>query len=158
MKKSKLLALLLAVMLLVSVMPPFAVADGAAGSIVVEQSINDAKDLITLESYVTAPSVPPAEKVAAPADIVLVLDQSKSMNDKYDKQGSRQDALKKAVVSFVEQVGEAYSADANHKLAVVTFNNKVSTAIGWTAADEAGVAADGLRQELEPRIRRSTFH
>lgn len=142
-KNKKLLALFLTVMLLVSIVPTYTFArstDGEeVGKAVINQSINAEQNMLTLEAYLTGQTVAPESKVAAPTDIVLVLDQSKSMAEKYDKQGSRQEALKKAVINFVEKVGTAYSEDVNHKLAVVTFNNKVSTLVEWTAANEAGI-------------------
>ncbi len=143
MKSRKILALLLAVMLLVAIMPTSVVAEpaGDVGEVIINQTINDAKNMLTLEAYVTSDTVSSEEMISVPTDIILVLDQSKSMNDKYDKQGSRQEALKKAVCSFVDQVGEQYSETAKHKLAVVTFNNKTSTLVGWTEADTNGVEA-----------------
>ncbi len=129
--------------MLMSILPTYAFAqtaeDVTTGKAVINQSINDKNNMLTLEAYLTSSTIAPEKKVAAPTDIVLVLDQSKSMYEKYDKQSTRQEALQKAVVNFVEKVGEAYSENANHKLAVITFNSNVSTLVGWTAANEAGV-------------------
>ena len=70
-----------------------------------------------------------------PMDIVLVLDQSGSMEDKFSD-GTRQSAMKKAVNSFIGEVAAKYSKDANHHMAIVTFSDEAKTLAEWTAVDK----------------------
>lgn len=74
-----------------------------------------------------------------PMDIVLVLDQSGSMEDKFSD-GTRQSAMKKAVNSFIGEVAAKYSKDANHHMAIVTFSDEAKTLAEWTAVDKDGEA------------------
>lgn len=74
-----------------------------------------------------------------PMDIVLVLDQSGSMEDKFSD-GTRQRAMKKAVNSFIGEVAAKYSKDANHHMAIVTFSDEAKTLAEWTAVDKDGEA------------------
>lgn len=74
-----------------------------------------------------------------PMDIVLVLDQSGSMEDKFSD-GTRQSTMKKAVNSFIGEVAAKYSKDANHHMAIVTFSDEAKTLAEWTAVDKDGEA------------------
>lgn len=74
-----------------------------------------------------------------PMDIVLVLDQSGSMEDKFSD-GTRQSAMKKAVNIFIGEVAAKYSKDANHHMAIVTFSDEAKTLAEWTAVDKDGEA------------------
>lgn len=74
-----------------------------------------------------------------PMDIVLVLDQSGSMEDKFSD-GTRQSTMKKAVNSFIGEVAAKYSKDANHHMAIVTFSDEAKTLAEWTAVDKNGEA------------------
>lgn len=74
-----------------------------------------------------------------PMDIVLVLDQSGSMEDKFSD-GTRQSAMKKAVNSFIGEVAAKYSKDANHHMAIVTFSDEAKPLAEWTAVDKDGEA------------------
>lgn len=75
-----------------------------------------------------------------PMDIVLVLDQSGSMKDKFGK-GTRQSAMKAAVNSFIGEVADKYSTDADHRMAIVTFGTNADTRVNWTPVDKSGEAA-----------------
>lgn len=75
-----------------------------------------------------------------PMDIVLVLDQSGSMKDKFGK-GTRQSAMKAAVNSFIGEVADKYSTDADHRMAIVTFGSDAANLVGWTAVNSTGAAA-----------------
>lgn len=74
-----------------------------------------------------------------PMDIVLVLDQSGSMEDKFSD-GTRQSAMKKAVNSFIGEVAGKYSNEADHHMAIVTFSDEAKTLAEWTAVDKDGEA------------------
>lgn len=70
----------------------------------------------------------------APMDIVLVLDQSGSMDDKFD-QGTRQNAMKAAVKGFIDTVA-AKSQDS--KISIVKFAGTASDTVGNTTYKEDG--------------------
>lgn len=74
---------------------------------------------------------------AVPMDIVLVLDQSGSMKDKFGK-GTRQSAMKEAVNSFIGEVARKHSDDADHHMAIVTFGFDADTLAKWTEVNAAG--------------------
>ncbi len=141
-RRNRILPMLMAVLMLISLMPVIVTAEQPQnGEIVTTQVINDKKNMLTWETYLTAEKVQPSETVSVPADIVLVLDQSGSMADKYDKTFTRQQALKQAVAHFVEQVGTDYSEQSNHRIAIVAFGTKATTLANWTDADADGVNA-----------------
>ena len=76
---------------------------------------------------------------AAPMDIVLVLDQSGSMAFDFDgnktskDEDRRQYAMKAAVNSFIDEVAKKYTPNANHHMAIVTFDTNATELVGWTA-------------------------
>lgn len=72
-----------------------------------------------------------------PMDIVLVLGQSGSMADDFSN-GTRQSAMIAAVNSFIGEVANKYSTDADHRMAIVTFGYDAAKLVGWTAVDPAG--------------------
>ena len=91
---------------------------------------------IRLEAYTTGTVTTTTSTV--PVDIVLVLDQSGSMADGFGG-NSRQYALKQAVNNFIGAVNEKYdAADADHRMAIVTFGSDASTLQGWTNVDTEG--------------------
>lgn len=87
-----------------------------------------------------------------PMDIVLVLDQSGSMADDFNgnstsnNEARRQYAMKEAVNSFIGEVAAKYSDDADHRMAIVTFDDNAKTLAGWTAVNSDG--ADTLTSEI----------
>ena len=98
----------------------------------------DGSYTITMESYTTGTVTSSTKTV--PVDIVLVLDQSGSMADDFNG-NSRQYAMKQAVNTFIASVADKYSADADHRMAIVTFGSNASTRMGWTSVNEAGKSA-----------------
>lgn len=80
-----------------------------------------------------------------PMDIVLVLDQSGSMADDFDN-GTRQSAMKAAVNRFIGEVADKYSPNADHRMAIVTFDDDAKTLAGWTAVNSDG--ADALTSKI----------
>ena len=82
-----------------------------------------------------------------PMDIVLVLDQSGSMaddfngNTTYNDEARRQYAMKEAVNSFIGEVVKKYGTNADHRMAIVTFDSDAETLASWTAVDSTGAAA-----------------
>ncbi len=87
-----------------------------------------------------------------PMDIVLVLDQSGSMADDfngkttYKDEARRQYAMKEAVNSFIGEVAAKYSDDADHRMAIVTFDDNAKTLADWTAVNSDG--ADVLTSKI----------
>ena len=87
-----------------------------------------------------------------PMDIVLVLDQSGSMADDfngkttYKDEARRQYAMKEAVNSFIGEVAAKYSDDADHRMAIVTFDDNAKTLAYWTAVNSDG--ADVLTSKI----------
>lgn len=143
MTKKRFFASVLALFLLLScaALPTPAYAEGAeAPSNGLELSKTvvanaDGTYTITMESYTTGTVTSTTKTV--PVDIVLVLDQSGSMADSFDS-GTRQAAMKNAVKNFIAAVAGKYSADADHRISIVTFGSGASTRMGWTFVDEAG--------------------
>ena len=78
---------------------------------------------IRMEAYTTGKVTTSATTV--PVDIVLVLDQSGSMaydfsgNSTSTNEARRQYAMKQAVNNFINEVAGKYSAEADHRMAIV---------------------------------------
>ena len=150
MTKKRLFASVLALFLLLScaALPTPAYAEGEeapSNGLELSKTVKanaDGTYTITMESYTTG-TVISSTKIA-PVDIVLVLDQSGSMA--YDFNGNstntnsarRQYAMKQAVNSFIESVNGKYSAEADHRMAIVTFGSNASIPQGWTCVNAEG--------------------
>lgn len=150
MRKQKFLALLLALAMVLSLLPVMAAAEGeepAQDGVQLDKELvleEDGTYTITLEAYATG--TVSTTVTTMPEDVVLVLDQSGSMAYAFDgsstsnNQLRRQYAMKQAVSAFIEQVGEKYTEDADHRISIVTFGSSATTLQGWTTADAAGTA------------------
>lgn len=103
-------------------------------------SNGDGTYTITMTAQATGKEVETTE--AVPMDIVLVLDQSGSMKERFDS-GTRQSAMKEAVISFINEVADK---NADHHMAIVTFSDDAKTLAGWTAVDSDG--ADALTSKI----------
>lgn len=100
---------------------------------------------ITLEAYTTG--TVRTETSTKPIDVVLVLDQSGSMNDGFGGT-SRQEAMKQSVKAFIDSVAGQYDPEkSDHRMAIVEFAGGASVTKGWTFVDAAG--ADGLKTAVE---------
>lgn len=119
--------------------------NGADNGMNLSKAVKDNGDgtyTITLESYTTGEVTTTTKTI--PVDIVLVLDQSGSMA--YDFNGNststnatrRQYAMKNAVNNFISAVNEKYSAEADHRIALVTFGGVASKLQDWTAVNNVG--------------------
>lgn len=91
---------------------------------------------ITLEAYTTG--TVRTETSTKPIDVVLVLDQSGSMNDGFGGT-SRQEAMKQSVKAFIDSVAGQYDAEkSDHRMAIVEFADGASVKQGWTFVDATG--------------------
>ena len=82
---------------------------------------SDGTYTITLEAYAKG-RVETTPAVIKPCDIVLVLDQSGSMNYSFSGSKSRQKALQDAATKFVENVSKnAREKKVDHKISIVSF-------------------------------------
>ena len=113
--------------------------DGGSGMDFDKRAVpnNDGTYTITMTAQATGKEVETTKPV--PMDIVLVLDQSGSMGDKFGT-GTRQSAMKAAVNSFIGEVARKYSADADHRMAIVTFGDNATKLVDWTAVNSTGGA------------------
>ena len=151
MKKKRFFASMLALVLLLScgILPSAAFAEGAGTSqdgLVLSKTATangDGTYTIRMEAYTTGNVITSTKTV--PVDIVLVLDQSGSMAFDFDGnqegvkyEDSRQYAMKQAMNNFIDEVNRKYTADADHRMAIVTFGSDASTLQGWTFVNEAG--------------------
>ena len=105
-----------------------------------DQPDDDGNYTIRMTAQATGKTTTTTE--AVPMDIVLVLDQSGSMKDKFDND-TRQSAMKEAVISFIDEVADK---NADHRMAIVTFSDDAKTLAGWTAVNSDG--ADALTSKI----------
>lgn len=122
--------------------------NGADNGMNLSKAVKDNRDgtyTITLESYTTGKVTTTTKTI--PVDIVLVLDQSGSMaydfngDSTYTNEERRQCAMKNAVNNFISAVNAKYSPEADHRIALVTFESKASTLQDWTTVDNDGKTA-----------------
>lgn len=91
---------------------------------------------IRLETYTTGTVT--STTTTVPVDIVFVLDQSGSMKEGFDNT-TRQAAMKTAVNAFIDEVYKKFdTANADHRMAIVTYGGDASTLQGWTFVDTNG--------------------
>lgn len=144
----RLLTWVLVLVMALSLLPLNALAanrpetDSGSGMIFTKKLVSDVPDRdgnYTIRMTAQAMGKEVETTKVKPMDIVLVLDQSGSMEDKFSD-GTRQSAMKKAVNSFIGEVAAKYSKDANHHMAIVTFSDEAKTLAEWTAVDKDGEA------------------
>ncbi len=142
----RLLTWVLVLVMALSLLPLNALAengpetDGGSGMNFVKQAKrndddNDGTYTITMTAQATGTTT--ETSTAVPMDIVLVLDQSGSMKNKFDN-GTHQSAMKEAVNSFIGEVARKHSDDADHRMAIVTFGSDAKTLAEWTEVNAAG--------------------
>lgn len=143
--KKRLLALFLAFVMAMSLLPVSVFADGGTDGQLQgtkDNPITASKDGVTVNKYVSvdeegnysltleayAENKVTSTTTTTPLDIVLVLDTSGSMDEPFGNgQGSRLSALKTAVDSFIGKVAEnARKTEANHQISIVTFDDDAS--------------------------------
>lgn len=157
----RLLTWVLVLVMALSLLPLNALAaggsetDSGSGMIFTKKLVSDVPDkdgnyTIQMTAQATGKEVETTKPV--PMDIVLVLDQSGSMADDFNgnstnnNEARRQYAMKAAVNSFIGEVADKYSTDADHHMAIVTFSDDAETLAGWTAVNSDG--ADVLTSKI----------
>lgn len=142
----RLLTWVLVLVMALSLLPLNALAangpgmDSGSGMIFTKKLVSDAPDNdgnYTIQMTAQATGTTTTTSKAVPMDIVLVLDQSGSMKENFGS-GTRQSAMKEAVNSFIGEVADKYSTDADHHMAIVTFSDDAETLAGWTAVNSDG--------------------
>ncbi len=153
----RLLTWVLVLVMALSLLPLNALAaggsetDSGSGMIFTKKLVSDVPDkdgnyTIQMTAQATGKEVETTKPV--PMDIVLVLDQSGSMADDFNgnstnnNEARRQYAMKAAVNSFICEVADKYSTDADHHMAIVIFSDDAETLVGWTAVDKDGGASE----------------
>lgn len=153
----RLLTWVLVLVMALSLLPLNALAaggsetDSGSGMIFTKKFVSDVPDkdgnyTIQMTAQATGKEVETTKPV--PMDIVLVLDQSGSMADDFNgnstnnNEARRQYAMKAAVNSFIGEVADKYSTDADHHMAIVIFSDDAETLVGWTAVDKDGGASE----------------
>lgn len=96
---------------------------------------------ITLEAYTTGKKV--VSTAVKPADVVLVLDQSGSMDDTFSDDLTRQQAMKNAVKAFIDEIDE----NGGHYVSVVIFGTEAQTLTGFKEMNASGKEA--LASEID---------
>ena len=155
--KKRLLALFLAFVMAMSLLPVSVFADGGTGGQLQgtkDNPITASKDGVTVNKYVSqgedgqynltleayAENKVTSTTTTTPLDIVLVLDTSGSMADRFDGlpaiwSESRIHALKTAVKSFIDKVAaNAVETETNHQIGIVKFATNASTVCSLTSA------------------------
>lgn len=155
--KKRLLALFLAFVMAMSLLPVSVFADGGTGGQLQgtkDNPITASEDGVTVNKYVSgdaengysltleayAENKVTSTTTTTPLDIVLVLDTSGSMANRFDGlpaiwSESRIHALKTAVKSFIDKVAaNAVKTEANHQIGIVTFASGASTVRSLTSA------------------------
>lgn len=139
----RLLTWVLVLVMALSLLPLNALAengpetDGGSGMNFTKELLPNQSDDGNYTIQMTAQATGTTTTKVEPMDIVLVLDQSGSMADDFGK-GTRQSAMIAAVNSFIGEVADKYSTDADHRMAIVTFGYDAAELVGWTAVDPAG--------------------
>ena len=142
----RLLTWVLVLVMALSLLPLNALAaggpetDSSSGMIFTKQLVSDEPDNAgnyTIQITAQATGTTTTTTTVKPMDIVLVLDQSGSMGDEFDN-GTRQSAMIAAVNSFIGEVANKYSPNADHHMAIVTFGSNADTLENWTAVDSDG--------------------
>ena len=143
MKMRRVLALVMAVLMVIGLMPVVSAGDVTTdpvtsvsnddnGFVHVNKSVNETGTELTLEAYLTNEVTQMVSTKLL--DIVLVLDQSGSMADSFGNV-TRQAAMKNAVNAFIEEVA---AKNADHRMAIVTFGSDAQRLVEWTTVDDSG--------------------
>lgn len=125
--KKRLLAMMMAIVMVMTLLPTSALAADGVG----EPSETNSGAVFSKTVHL---------------DIVLVLDQSGSMANNFDKKTSRQAAMKNAVNGFIDKVAKNYTEGAAHRISIVTFGSEAKVLQNWTKVDANGT--DDLKNKV----------
>ena len=132
--RKRVLSALMAVCLMLTLLPVSAFAADESG-MVFNKRYDEESGTLTLEAWATGKEVT-IPGTSTPLDIVLVLDQSGSMEDDFGR-GTRQEAMKEAVTNFVDQVADnARDNRVEHQIGIVTFGDDAETLVKLQDAEE----------------------
>ena len=102
------------------------------------QTISKGEDsdfLVSLSALSSTSNTTRTVTVGTPVDIVLVLDESGSMEYGFDNRNTRREALQEAANNFIDSANEANQGvpqENQIRMSIVTFSNGADVAQGWT--------------------------
>ena len=102
------------------------------------QTISKGEDsdfLVSLSALSSTSNTTRTVTVGTPVDIVLVLDESGSMEYGFDNRNTRREALQEAANNFIDSANEANQGvpqENQIRMSIVTFFNGADVAQGWT--------------------------
>ncbi|HIY55561.1 MAG TPA: VWA domain-containing protein [Candidatus Dorea merdavium] len=102
------------------------------------QTISKGEDsdfLVSLSALSSTSNTTRTVTVGTPVDIVLVLDESGSMEYGFDNRNTRREALQEAANNFIDSANEANQGvpqENQIRMSIVTFSDDADVARGWT--------------------------
>lgn len=102
------------------------------------QTISKGEDsdfLVSLSALSSTSNTTKTVTVGTPVDIVLVLDESGSMEYGFDNRNTRREALQEAANKFIDSANEANQGvpqENQIRMSIVTFSDGADVARGWT--------------------------
>lgn len=102
------------------------------------QTISKGEDsdfLVSLSALSSTSNTTRTVTVGTPVDIVLVLDESGSMEYGFDNRNTRREALQEAANNFIDSANEANQGvpqENQIRMSIVTFSDGADVAQGWT--------------------------
>ncbi len=98
-------------------------------------SKGDSDFLVSLSALSSTSNTTKTVTVGTPVDIVLVLDESGSMEYEFDNRNTRRQALQEAANKFIDSANEANQGvpqENQIRMSIVTFSDDADVARGWT--------------------------
>lgn len=116
------------------------------------QTISKGEDsdfLVSLSALSSTSNTTRTVTVGTPVDIVLVLDESGSMEYGFDNRNTRRQALQEAANNFIDSANEANQGvpqENQIRMSIVTFSDGADVAQGWTYV--TGVGTQSLHDTI----------
>lgn len=104
-------------------------------------SKGDSDFLVSLSALSSTSNTTKTVTVGTPVDIVLVLDESGSMEYEFDNRNTRRQALQEAASNFIDSANEANQGvprENQIRMSIVTFSDGADVAQGWTYVTDEG--------------------